>query len=430
MKMNTIDFIKEFYIQFNLRGCLEESDKKRLDKSINRVPKKIGHKIDEFLDTIFSSDLKLILKNEYYLTTCKKKSKEILENFELTSSIFNTNIFNSYKFFFIALFSYLNYIMNSEFENFELDLKIMVPRNNFKEKETSIIDNIFKWFEQKYPNLNLWNNIDSKNLYEWRKLKTPIIISTKSIINLKINLKESFPEITDENLEKFTVKLFFGRVMWKNYLDIKKNIPFIGYISYLIYVYFEHSIKKENTCKEHSKKFNSKIFWKKNLTVEKENFSTVWENEDKKKKMLLKIYNSNKDYQNLEIKLKNIKNMNYNEIKENYIELLRIKDSSLGKKTKFIITNYIYQYALKEKDQNFINKFSNELAYKIPLNKKNPNSLKEFFDEDIIVLKLIELVFTSWNSLLEDPFIIKWMIKHTNIIKLIPKVIFLKIKMK
>lgn len=365
MEMSNIDLLKEFYKKFNLRGVLDEKNKIKIDKSLNRLPEKIGDKVDKILYTIFNSKLKDILENKEFRTNCKEKINNELDSFFLKKNIYKTMFkLNGDPFSKIAITFYLYYIKSSNLSAEEL----IAPMS----EEESVIDNIFRWFEEKYPQIESWG-VDNKNLYDWRKIKNPKIIGVESILKLKNDLKRDFPEIISGDLEHFGVLLFFGRVIRSDYLREEKMNAVDKYMKGKIN-YREFFFKKKEEIEANFSQANLK----------KKEMNQL----SKKSNMSKKI---SKIYDVLDIEFKKLEQLNYEEVKIYFEELRKNQGISGQEKVIYLFKiNYILAYALENKDEIFSKKIYANFSKKIKLTSIEKR--KNILDRDTVLLKIAKLL--------------------------------------
>lgn len=426
-ELTKIEFIKELYNYFNIRGLLDESQKKRIDTSLDRDPIKIGDKVDDFIKTIFESDIVSIIEDRKYLEKMEEKLSFFIKNYENIPSAFRIKSFIPAYMSVISFIGAATYIVNTK--SFDVNVEEFIPYKSFDGKKyNSTIKSIFKWIDDKDDkNILKEGGVDHKTYSQWCDYRNPEIINNQSIIKLKKKLDKNHQYIKEKDRNLFISLLFFGRVFWKCYIEIKESFPIIEYIGYLVFINLN---SKENELDSEEKglleavkklplsQYELSKFLRENLAYKGELLVDYFDSDCGINKVVRDIFNSSTKYQNLKKLWDTIKVSEYKELKEWYkAQDLRSPKQPLEKGIYRIIFSYIYMRSREFKDRRFIRKLENDLKYRYELFIVTASEFRQevLVLDNLIIELLKEIVKKPLEVILSEEEIVVWALENLSI---------------
>lgn len=435
--LNFEKIILAFYKAFNIEGLVDYDKKKRLKTKIENLKKTKNHKdnLDEIISMISDSNLRKILD----LT-----SKEIDEYLHLIIRFLHEaplclrlykNIFTWFlSFIFCMKYFEKNYKYFEEFHIYDDFFKLFIPYKKNRKIYSSNIDYIFQVFEENFGakieetyGQKIFDLVDYGTMKKWRKIDSPQVISNKSILELKNILMGYNDVLSDNDINVFIALLFFGRTSLYSYKNLSK-IPLITKVSYYVYVFMRSKVSEDfeeytiANSKELDKdmKFFTEIIKRtpsekkitekiaKTVLYREQSLYDYLVDDDKRKELLLELFNYSELYKKLNNILIKIQKMSNEQLKE-WFDNNPVKSRSSLIETQMYSVYYNYINS-KVKDQRFKKKFLNNIGNKIRLFDIDLNDFKqEILKIDNFVVELLDsLLLKDYKLFMTEEEVINW----------------------
>lgn len=435
--LNFDKIILDFYKAFNIEGLVDYDKKKRLKTKIENLKRTKNHKdnLDEIISMISDSNLRKILnltskEIDEYLRLIIRLLHEVPLGLRLYKNFFTWFL----SFIFCMKYFEKNYEYFEKFCIYDDFFKPFIPYKKNRKIYSSNIDYIFQVFEENFGakieetyGQKIFDLVDYGAMKKWRKIDSPQVISNKSILDLKNILMGYNDVLSEKDINIFIALLFFGRASLYSYKNLSK-IPLINKAYYYLYAFMrskvfeefeEYTITDSKELDEDIKFFTEIIKHipsEKKITEEiaktvlyrEQSLYNYLVDDDKRKELLLELFNYSELYKKLNNTLIKIQKMSNEQLKE-WFDNNPVKSKSGFIETQMYSLYYNYINS-KVKEQRFKKKFLNNIGNKIKLVDIDLNDFKqEMLKIDNVVVELLDsLLVKDYKLFITEEEVINW----------------------